>query len=162
MARKPKPKTESKRSPLTLATAGVGVVAIIAWLGWTVPWLCLYVIAGFLPTLAAWVTDPTRERYDAIAVGTLSAGAMLPFVLDGLAHAGRTGGRDILGSPFAWVSVYLAAVFAYALCWLFPLIANAAYENRAQARIRQLERRKAALEAEWGERVRGDPDALTQ
>jgi hypothetical protein len=157
MAKKPKPKKSSQRSPMTLATAGVGVLAVLAWLGWNVPWLCLFVVAGMLPTLAAAVTDPSREKHDAIAVGTLSAGAMLPFLLDGLASAGRTGGREILGNPFAWFSVYAAAVFAYALCWLFPLVVNAIYENRAEARLRQLQRRQQNLIAECGDGVREEP-----
>jgi hypothetical protein len=154
MAKKPKAKKSAERSPMTLAMAGAGVLAVIAWLGWTVPWLCLVVVAGMLPTLAAVVTDTSKEKHDAIAVGTLSAGAMLPFLLDGLAQAGRTGGREILGNPFAWFSVYAAAVFAYALCWLFPLVVNAIYENRAEARLRQLLRRQQNLVAEWGESVR--------
>jgi asparagine N-glycosylation enzyme membrane subunit Stt3 len=154
MAKKPKAKKSTQRSPMTLATAGVGVLAVIAWLGWAVPWLCLFVVAGMLPTLAAAVTDTSKEKHDAIAVGTLSAGAMLPFLLDGLAQAGRSGGREILGNPFAWFSVYAAAVFAYALCWIFPIVVNVIYENRAEARLRQLLRRQQNLVAEWGESVR--------
>jgi hypothetical protein len=118
------------------ATGGVGVLSIVAWLGFSVPWLCVFVIAGFLPAIAAYLGDPSRQKFDTVAVGTLSAGAMLPFVLDGLANAGRTGGREILANPYAWISVYVAAAFAYALCWLFPMVVNVLYENRAQARIR--------------------------
>ena len=164
MARPPKPKPKAKkldeRSPMVLATAGVGVLSIVGWLGYSVPWLCMFVVGGFLPAIAAFLSDPARQKFDAIAVGTLSAGAMLPFVLDGLASAGRNGGRDILANPYAWVSVYAAAMFAYALCWLFPILFNVAYENRAQARIRLLERRKVQLETEWGEAIKGDPDKL--
>lgn len=159
-AAKPKEKKSGQRSPMMLATAGVGVLAILGWLGFNVPWLCVYMIGGFLPTIAAYLSDPSRQKFDTIAVGTLSAGAMLPFLLDGLASAGRTGGREILGNAYAWVSVYVAASFAYALCWLFPIVVNIAYENRAQARIRMLERRKTMLEAEWGESVRGEEDKL--
>jgi hypothetical protein len=157
---RPKPKKLGERSPMVLATAGVGVLSIVAWLGFSVPWLCVFVIGGFLPAIAAFLSDPARQKFDAVAVGTLSAGAMLPFVLDGLANAGRTGGREILTNPYAWISVYAAAAFAYALCWLFPMVVNVMYENRAQARIRMLERRKAQLETEWGEAVRGDPNKL--
>lgn len=157
---KPKEKKSGERSPMLLATAGVGVLAIVGWLGFTVPWLCVYMIGGFLPTIAAYLSDPGRQKFDTVAVGTLSAGAMLPFLLDGLASAARNGGRDVLANPYAWVSVYIAATFAYALCWLFPIVVNIVYENRAQARIRMLERRKAMLEAEWGESVRGEDDKL--
>jgi hypothetical protein len=158
MAKKPQPKKAAgQRSPMALATAGVGVLATLAWLGWNVPWLCVFFIAGMLPTLAALVTDTGREKHDAIAVGTLSAGAMLPSILDGLATAGRTGGREILANPFAWFSVYAAAVFAYALCWLFPIVVNGIYENRAQARLRALQRRQQNLIAEWGDGVREEP-----
>ncbi|MBI1244081.1 MAG: hypothetical protein GC202_03670 [Alphaproteobacteria bacterium] len=157
MAKKPKPKKSAgQRSPMTLATAGVGVLAVIAWLAWAVPWLCLFVVAGLLPMLAAIVTDTSKEKHDAIAVGTLSVGAMLPFLLDGLAEAGRSGGREILGNPFAWFSVYAAAVFAYALCWIFPIVVNVIYENRAESRLRQLLRRQQNLVAEWGESVRDE------
>ncbi len=62
--------------------------------------------------------------------------------------------RKILGNPFAWFSVYAAAVFAYALCWIFPIVINVVYENRAEAQLRQLLRRQQNLVAEWGESVR--------
>jgi hypothetical protein len=107
-----------------------------------------------LPTLAAAVTDPSREKHDAIAVGTLSAGAMLPFLLDGLAQAGHSAGREILGSPVAWLAVYGAASFAYAMSWMIPNSLTAVYEARAGARLRQLLRHQQGLVAEWGERVR--------
>ena len=157
---KPKEKKSGQHSGMVLATAGVGVLAIVGWLGFTVPWLCVYIIGGFLPTIAAYLSDPARHKFDTVAVGTLSAGAMLPFLLDGLAGAGRSGGREVLGNAYAWVSVYVAASFAYALAWLFPIVVNLTYENRAQARIRMLERRKAMLVAEWGEAVRGEDDKL--
>ncbi|MCZ8122626.1 MAG: hypothetical protein O9277_04310 [Magnetospirillum sp.] len=153
MARKPKP---AKKGPgaMTLALAGSGVIAVVAWLAYSVPWLCMYVVAGFMPTLAAALVDPTRQKHDAIAVGTMSMGAMLPFLLEGLAQMGRTGGRDILSNAFAWVAVYAAALFAWGLCWLFPIVMNAIYERRAENRLRQLQRRQVSLEAEWGERVK--------
>jgi hypothetical protein len=153
MAKQPK---SAKKGPsaMTLAMAGTGVIAIVAWLAYSVPWLCLFVVAGFLPTLAAAIVDPTRQKHDAIAVGTMSMGAMLPFLLDGFASMGRTGGREILGNAFAWLSVYGAAVFAWGLCWLFPIVANIIYENRAQNRLRQLQRRQNSLETEWGDRVK--------
>ena len=157
-AAKPKAPKPAEHSPLVLATAAVGVLAIVGWLAFSVPWLCVYIVGAFLPTIAAYLSDSARRKFDTIAVGTLSAGTMLPFVLDGLAGAGRTGGRDILANPYAWVSVYIAASFAYALCWLFPIVVSVTYENRAQARIRMLERRKAMLETEWGESVRGEDD----
>ncbi|MCM0020825.1 MAG: hypothetical protein NBV67_12580 [Tagaea sp.] len=158
MAKKPKSKEKKGPGAMTLALAGSGVLAVIAWLAYSVPWLCLFVVAGFLPTLAAAVVDPTRKNHDAIAVGTMSMGAMLPFLLDGFANMGRTGGREILSNAFAWLTVYGAAMFAWGLCWLFPIVTNAIYENRAQNRLRQLQRRQASLEAEWGERVK----ALTE
>jgi hypothetical protein len=153
---KPKAAKPGRRSPTMLAMAGVGGLLVVGWLGFSVPWLCAFVAGGFLPTIAAYLGDSSRKKFDAIAVGALSAAAMLPFVLDGLSAAGRTGGREILANAYAWGSVYVAAGFGYALCWLFPIVANVVYENRAQARIQMLERRKAMLEAEWGESVRGE------
>jgi hypothetical protein len=157
-----KPKTKDKKGPgaMTLATAGAGVLAVVAWLAYAVPWLCMFTVAGFMPTLAAALVDPTRKNHDAIAVGTISMGAMLPFLLDGFANMGRTGGREILSNAFAWVTVYGAALFAWGMCWLFPIVANAIYENRAQNRLRQYQRRQVSLEAEWGERVTGRADIV--
>lgn len=154
MAWKPKGGGNPKRNPVTAVTSAAGVLSVVAWLAWSVPWLWLFVAAGLMPAFAAYVADTSREKNDVVAVGTLSASAMLPFLLDGLAQAGRSGGREILGNPFAWFSVYAAAVFAYALCWIFPIVINVVYENRAEARLRQLLRRQQNLVAEWGESVR--------
>lgn len=153
MAKKPRTRVPT-RNPVTAATSAAGVLAVIAWLAWNVPWLWLFAAAGLMPTFAAYVADPTREKNDAVAVGSLSVSAMLPFLLDGLMQAGHSAGREILGSPFAWLAVYAAALFAYAMTWAFPNSLNTIYEARASARLRHLLRHQQNLVAEWGERVR--------
>jgi hypothetical protein len=156
MAKKPKAAKVPTRSPVTAATSAAGVLAVIAWLAWNVPWLWLFVAAGLMPTFAAYVVDPTKEKNDAVAVGTLSVSAMLPFLLDGLAQASHSAGREILGSPFAWLAVYGAAAVAYAMSWLVPNSLTTIYEARAGARLRQLLRHQKELVGEWGERVRDE------
>lgn len=153
MAKKRKPGVPT-RNPVTTVTAAAGVLAVIGWLAWNVPWLWLFVVAGLMPTIAAYLVDSTREKNDAVAVGTLSASAMLPFLLDGLTQASSSAGRDILGSPFAWFAVYAAALFAYGMSWIVPNSLSTIYEARAGARLRQLLRHQQHLVAEWGERVR--------
>ncbi len=155
MAKKPKTVAPG-RNPVTAATSAAGVLSVIAWLAWNVPWLWLFVVAGLMPTIAAYIADSTREKNEAVAVGTLSVSAMLPFMLDGLMQASQSAGRDILGSPFAWFAVYAAALFAYAISWAFPNSLNTIYEARAKARMRQLLRHQQNLVAEWGERVRDE------
>jgi len=142
------------RNPVTAATSAAGVLAVIAWLAWNVPWLWLFAVAGLMPTFAAYVADSTREKNDTVTVGTLSVSAMLPFLLDGLMQAGNSAGRDILGSPFAWLAVYAAALFAYGMSWIIPNSLSTIYEARAGARLRHLLRHQQNLVAEWGERVR--------
>jgi hypothetical protein len=154
MASKRKPGQVPARNPVTAATSAAGVLAVVAWLAWNVPWLWLFAAAGLMPAIAAYVVDPSREKNDAVAVGSLSASAMLPFLLDGLAQAGHSAGREILGSPVAWLAVYGAASFAYAMSWMIPNSLTAVYEARAGARLRQLLRHQQGLVAEWGERVR--------
>ncbi|MBI3499854.1 MAG: hypothetical protein HY058_21355 [Proteobacteria bacterium] len=154
MAGKPGSGEFPKRNPVTTVTSAAGVLAVVAWLAWNVPWLWLFAVAGLLPMLAAYVVDTTREKNDTIAVGTLSVSAMLPFLLDGLTQASHSAGREILGSPFAWLTVYAAALIAYAMSWIFPVSVNAIYEARAEARLRHLLRHQQNLVAEWGERVR--------
>jgi hypothetical protein len=153
MAKKPKTRAPT-RNPVTTVTSAAGVLAVIGWLAWNVPWLWLFVVAGLMPTIAAYLVDSTREKNDAVAVGTLSASAMLPFLLDGLTQASSSAGRDILGSPFAWLAVYAAALFAYGMSWIIPNSLSTIYEARAGARLRQLLRHQQSLVAEWGERVR--------
>lgn len=154
MAKHPPAGKVSTRNPVTTVTAAAGVLAVVAWLAWTVPWLWLFTAAGLLPAIAAYVVDPGKEKNDAVAVGTLSVSAMLPFLLDGLAQAGHSAGREILGSPLAWLSVYAAALFAYALGWMLPISLNTIYEARAGARLRHLLRHQQNLVAEWGQGVR--------
>jgi hypothetical protein len=153
MAKKRKPDVPT-RNPVTTVTSAAGVLAVIGWLAWNVPWLWLFAVAGLMPTIAAYLADTTREKNDAVAVGTLSASAMLPFLLDGITQASNSAGRDILGSPFAWLAVYAAALFAYGMSWIVPNSLSTIYEARAGARLRQLLRHQQNLVAEWGERVR--------
>ena len=154
MANAPDSGKAPKRNPVTSLTAAAGVLAVIAWLAWTVPWLWLFVVAGLLPTLAAYVVDSSREKSEVVAVGTLSVSAMLPFLLDGLTQASSSAGREVLGSPFAWLAVYAAAAFAYAMSWIFPISIHAVYEARAGARLRYLLRHQQHLVSEWGQSVR--------
>src|SRR3954470_2160321 len=86
---------------------GLGTVAALA-IGLGSPTLLAFMIVGLAPTIATALVDTDPEKHSAIAVGSMSLGAMIPKVL-GQLTAPASSGYSVLGDPFAWLLVYGAA-----------------------------------------------------
>ena len=120
----------------------------------------LLLTAGMVPTLVAWIVDRNRDGHTPMAVGMLNLAGLFPSLLvlwtDG--HGLGTTGR-IFSDPYTWLFAFGAAAVGWALVLGLPKVIETAMTFRNDVEIKRLENRQAALIAEWGPEVGGDPAA---
>jgi hypothetical protein len=136
-----------------VVTLGVIVVTVMAVAA--LP-LCLLVVAGMLPSLAAAAVDRTPRRYFARTVGAMNLAGLAPGVLR-LWEAGMTFAslRQVASSPWTWLAVYGAAGLGWLLFSSAPTVARVLLDVKVDETQRRLEARAKALVEEWGDEVTG-------
>jgi len=136
-----------------IVTLGVIVVTVMAMAA--LP-LCLLVVAGMLPSLAAAAVDRTPRRYFARTVGAMNLAGLAPGVLR-LWEAGITFAslRQVASSPLTWLAVYGAAGLGWLLFSSAPSVARVLLDVKVDETQRRLEARAKALVEEWGDEVTG-------
>ncbi len=137
------------------ATAGTSfALAVCALLVVAVLPLCLVVIAGMAPTIAAAVSDRHPQRHLLRSVALLNVAGMVQ-PISTLLHAGLTvyGAATVLFDPFQWLWMYGSSALGW-LCYLgMPPVMRFLIEGRAARTERELQARMEALVEEWGEEV---------
>jgi len=116
--------------------------------------LCLVIIAGMAPTIAAAVADRHPRRHLLRSVAVLNVAGMVQPVAT-LLHAGLTvyGAAVVLFDPYQWLWMYGASALGW-LCYLgMPPVMRFVIEGRATRTERGLQERAKALVEEWGEEV---------
>src|SRR5579864_4588176 len=136
-----------------VVTLGVIVVTVMAVAA--LP-LCLLVVAGMLPSLAAAAVDRAPRRYFSRTVGAMNLAGLAPGVLR-LWEAGMTfaGLRQVASSPWTWLAVYGAAGLGWLLFSSAPALAGVLLDVKIDETQRRLEARAKALVEEWGDEVTG-------
>jgi hypothetical protein len=116
--------------------------------------LCLVVMTGMAPTIAAAVFDRHPRRYLLRAVAVLNLAGMVQPIAT-LLHLGVTvyGAAQVLFDPYQWLWMYGASALGW-LCYLgMPPVMSYVIEGRAARTERELQDRTKALIEEWGEEV---------
>lgn len=118
--------------------------------------LCILVVVGMLPTIAAAIADRHRARYLARSVAALNLAGLVAPVVE-LLHVGMSlaGVQHVLGLPFMWLIMYGTAALGWLLDWAMPSMAGILVDLRADQMQRQLEARAKALVEAWGDEVAG-------
>lgn len=146
-----KPVGGAKRgASATLAMALVAVLAMTA-----LP-LCILMLTGLLPTMAAALVDRYRAKYLTRAVGFMNLAGLTPLIVQ-LWTSGLTmdGAAGILSRPINWLTMYGAAAIGWVLFLGMPSLARIFVDIRADQLQRDLQARAKHLIAEWGEEVTG-------
>lgn len=133
-------------STIGLTVLGVLVVAVLP--------LCLVILAGMAPTIAAAVSDRHPQRHLLRSVAVLNiAGMVQPVAM--LLHLGLSvyGAAMVLFDPNQWLWMYGSSAVGW-LCFLgMPPAMAYVIAGRAARTERELQARAEALVAEWGEEV---------
>ena len=106
------------------------------------------------PTIVAYVTDRSREKYLAITVGLMNLAGTLPAIIAlwsrGQSHAAA---MDIIGDVFSWAVAYGAAGSGWLIFGLMPALVASYFKLTTDSRIMGIVRRQKALIADWGHGV---------
>jgi hypothetical protein len=106
------------------------------------------------PTIVAYVTDRSREKYLAITVGLMNLAGTLPAIIAlwsrGQSHAAA---MDIIGDVFSWAVAYGAAGGGWLIFGVMPALVASYFKVTTDSRIMGIVRRQKVLIADWGHGV---------
>ncbi len=106
------------------------------------------------PTIVAYVTDRSREKYLAVTVGLMNLAGTLPAIITlwsrGQSHAAA---MDIIGDVFSWALAYGAAGGGWLIFGVMPALVGSYFKVTTDSRIMGIVRRQKALIADWGHSV---------
>lgn len=112
--------------------------------------------ALLVPTLAAAIVDRSPQRYLTYAVGPLNLACTLPALID-LWRSGHQGAlaTALAANPDNWILAYLGAAAGLGIYLAMPPLAAGYYTLQTKSRLEDLNRRRDALQRNWGEEVAG-------
>jgi len=141
----------STRKPPAVMTVTVLVAIAFGLLIAFAPGILVVVVGGMLTALAALLTDRSRYRLTALTVAAMNLAGCLPFIMQIAARGSDLAAAGIvLGAPWPWGVMYVAAAAGWALLWLGPLIARMAVAALIDIERRRLEKIQSDLVAQWG------------
>lgn len=120
----------------------------------------LVLFVAMLPTMVAAIADRTATRNAAMCVGGLNFAGTMPYLLEmWFGDHSLTTAINTLGDVFVLVVIYGSAGMGWLLYLVTPPLVIAVQQGIAQQRIASLRGRQRRLVEEWGEEVRGQPQA---
>lgn len=143
------------QAKVVLALAALALVVVLPSV--------LLLAVGMLPTLAAYLTDRTREKYAALTIGGLNYCGVLPSLVElwATGHAMEGVARE-LGSPQTWLVMYGAAALGWGLLSVAPGMVAHYVDARTRARVERLRGQQRQLIEEWGPGVAGALDSSSE
>lgn len=113
-------------------------------------------LVGMLPTPMAFLVDRTPRKSKVVTVGALNLAGCSPFLFE-LWTSGNSFARsvDIVIDPKAIIVMYAAALIGYVINWAVSGVVAAIVSQRAQARLKYIDKRKKDLVERWGREVTG-------
>ncbi len=118
----------------------------------------LVIIVGMIPSVVAFMADPTRQKTRAFTVALLNFVTCFPFLLDiALAQPGPTMDMAvyIITDPLKIVIMFAGAAGGYFLDWTMAGISNVIMTGRARSRLDAIDKRQEELVRRWGSEVTG-------
>lgn len=120
---------------------------------------------GLLPTFAAFMTDPTRQKTRSFTIGLLNFVTCFPFAMEvALENPTMDGAVMTITDPLNIVIMFAGAAAGYFIDWTLGGISNVIMTGRARQRLDAIERRQKELVRRFGQEVTGqipvDPDGF--
>lgn len=118
----------------------------------------LIIFAGMMPTIAANLLDKTRQKSRAICVGMMNFAGCVPFLLE-LWMSPSPNSIDtataIITQPKTIVVIYVLAAAGYALESAITGMVATIMQQRAQARLKEIDKQLNELTDRWNNYVDG-------
>ncbi|HUY69124.1 MAG TPA: hypothetical protein VMV79_07470 [Alphaproteobacteria bacterium] len=155
---------EDKKAPAPAADKGgkksgakkkgaIGLILLMTAFGAATPFILpsLILLAGMFPTVVALFTDTDRRYSSVIAVGSMNAAGIAPFLIE-LWQKGQTmeNALLILQTPKTWVVMLGAAALGQLMVFAVPQAIAIAAIARAETRLRVLHGNLERLKISWG------------
>lgn len=148
----------SAKQPANKADKAALVVAVcLAPLALFVLPTTILFIGGMVPTIVAFISDRTQEKYLPMVVGSLNFCGVMPAGFElwkGSSSTDRA--LDLLGDPFNLAMMLGAAAVGWVIYTVVPAMVAATMVWRNEQDIARWQSRQEALITEWGRGVTGD------
>ncbi len=119
--------------------------------------LALILAIGMVPTFVCLIVDKSKGRVKTFTVGALNFAGCLPFLLEIWKRgASLEMALNYILQPRTIVVMYFAAAMGYMIDWAMTGIVSSVMVQRGKARLKEIEKQKAALVERWGEEVTGN------
>lgn len=142
-----KGKAKPGTMPIWFAVLGVLVMVI------SLPTVVL-VFFGMLPTIVAFLTDKTAEKYATFCVGGMNFSGLFPYIMElWIIDHSLGAARDLLTNVFNLGIIYSAAAFGWLIFAGIPPVVGAFLTVMSQRRVAHLRTEQRQLIDEWGEEV---------
>jgi len=114
----------------------------------------ILVLAGFIPTYVALMTDNDPEKSGATSVGAMNAAGVTPFIID-LWEKGQTlpNALQILTSTNAWLVILGAAAIGQLIVYAIPQAIATLTVAQSELRVKGLRKNLDTLKESWGPEV---------
>lgn len=120
---------------------------------------------GMLPTIVCAAVDKTRGMVRTMSVGAMNLAGCVPFVMELWAKGHNFAiAFDYIVQPRTIIVMYFAAAMGYLIDWAMTGIVRSIMLEKAKGRVKDIEKRHAALSVRWGAEVNGqiplDPEGF--
>jgi hypothetical protein len=115
----------------------------------------MVLVVAMVPTIVAWVVDPSPGRHLTLTVGCLNFAGSLWFIHD-LWSMGQTFAAvaPALSDMLAWLAALLGAGAGWTIFWVMPYITRSIAATKSSVRLKRLRKAQEELVELWGEPVR--------
>lgn len=154
MAKDKKQKKKSKAP--SAGKMAVMLLLMVVILTFLIGYSLIFLLAGMLPSLVAYITDRTPNRFNVKTVGCMNFAGVAPY-LSLLIQQGNQPGvvQSMLSDANVWMVMYGSAALGWVIVWLAPLSVKHILLMFAHSRKEALAIRQDELIDEWGEEVKG-------
>lgn len=130
------------------------IVALMALAGVVVLPTTLVLLAGLVPTFAAFLSSREEGIYRGLTVGFVNLAGILPLLLTLWGNSHSVGQATyLLADPVNWLLMYGAAGIGWLVFYTVPPVVLALLRWRYQMEIRQHRKTQDELTKEWGKDV---------
>lgn len=142
-----KKKTSKKTSKFKKLLYLVALIALAVVLSFGI----LLFLLGMLPAFVASYVDSSEERNNFRVVAACNFSGVLPFIMQ-VWKQGITSDSviDVMLTPSAWMVMYGAAAFGWALVWFFPQAVYFVLDMVQNNSINSLKSKQQQIVDEWG------------
>lgn len=122
------------------------------------PGLALFLFIGLLPTLAAMISDPTKNRAQTFCVGVCNLTGLMPMLHElYLNNFNIQVVYSVIHNDLNLLIILCASAIGWGIFFAVPVITVAFYKTKDRATLIKMIRRYDELKGTWGESIPSSP-----